>query len=185
MINKEVSRIIQSRKSVYPIDFNGREIEDNIVLQILENANHAPTHRITQPWLFKIFSKSSKMKLLAEITKLNSDFSVKKKEQITSSFIQSSHIICVCMHRNLQNIVPEWEEIAATAMSVQNIWISCVDSDIGGYWSTPKYIDQLNSFLSLKENERCLGVFYLGVHDSEPKRKVRRKDIGEKTEWFG
>ena len=41
MINKEVSRIIKSRQSVYPIDFNGCEIEDDIVLQILENANHA------------------------------------------------------------------------------------------------------------------------------------------------
>ena len=185
MINKEVSRIIQSRHSVYPIDFNGDEIEDNIVLQILKNANHAPTHRLTQPWLFKIFSKSSKIKLLSEVTKLNGDFSEQKKEKLASNFRLSSHIICVCMHRNLQNIVPEWEEIAATAMSVQNLWISCVDSNIGGYWSTPKYADQLNSFLSLKDNERCLGFFYLGVHASKPKRKIRRTNIEAKTEWFG
>lgn len=184
MINKEVSRIIQSRHSVYPLDFNGCEIEDDIVLQILKNANHAPTHRLTQPWLFKIFSKSSKMKLLSEITKLNGDFTLEKKAQLEYNFNQTSHIICVCMHRNLQDIVPEWEEIAATAMSVQNIWISCVDSNIGGYWSTPKYVDQLNNFLSLKKNERCLGLFYLGVHDSKPKRNVRRKDIDEKIEWF-
>ena len=88
------------------------------------------------------------------------------------------------MHRNIQNIIPEWEEIAATSMAVQNIWLSCVDSHVGGYWSSPKYIHQLHEFLSLKNNERCLGLFYIGVHDSKPKRNVRRKHMNEKTEWF-
>lgn len=184
MFNKEVSRIIKSRQSVYPKDFNGSEISDEIILELLENANHAPSHRMTQPWLFKIFCKSSKKKLLSEIIKLNQDFSDEKKESLEYNFTQSSHIICICMHRNLQNLLPEWEEIAATAMAVQNIWISCVDSHIGGYWSSPKYINQLNEFLLLKKNERCLGMFYIGVHDSKYKRNVRRKDMNEKTEWF-
>jgi nitroreductase len=82
------------------------------------------------------------------------------------------------------NLLPEWEEISATAMAVQNMWISCSGTSIGGYWSTPKYAKHLRSFLSLNENERCLGFFYLGVHDSNRRGTSRRKNILEKTEWF-
>ena len=31
------------------------------------------------------------------------------------------------MKRDLKESVPEWEEIAATAMAVQNMWLTCVD----------------------------------------------------------
>ena len=102
---------------------------------------------------------------------------------IENSFNKSSHIICICMKKN-NDLLPEWEEIAATAMAVQNLWISCVDSNIGGYWSTPKYISKLRTFLTLNEDEICLGFFYLGIHDSKNARKIRRDNISEKIQWF-
>ena len=85
--------------------------------------------------------------------------------------------------RRHEDIVPEWEEIAATSMSVQNIWISLVNSNIGGYWSTPKYIENLNTFLKLNNNERCLGFFYLGIVKSISPRNVIRDNIDLKTTW--
>ena len=183
MINKEISQLIKSRKSIYPNEFNGSEIDKDVVIELLQNANHAPTHKLTQPWIFKIFSSNSKIKLLNEIFKINTDMDELKKNQLSQNFQKSSHIICICMREN-SNLLPEWEEISATAMAVQNIWISCSGTSIGGYWSTPKYAKHLHSFLSLGENERCLGFFYLGVHNSSIIRTSRRKNILEKTEWF-
>ena len=81
MISKKISSIIQSRKSTYPNEFNGKIIEEDIILQLLENANHAPTHKMTQPWLFKIFCNDSKKKLLDEIVRIN-EFSENKKIKI-------------------------------------------------------------------------------------------------------
>tara|TARA_B100001250_G_C19287505_1_gene565992 strand:- start:299 stop:562 length:264 start_codon:yes stop_codon:yes gene_type:complete len=86
------------------------------------------------------------------------------------------------MAPNLIN--PEWEEIAATSMAVQNIWLSCVNRNIGGYWSTPPYIKHLNSFLNLKKNERSLGFFYLGCYDTLVGRNIKRKSFQEKFEYF-
>ena len=88
------------------------------------------------------------------------------------------------MRRDKNESIPEWEEIASTAMAVQNIWLSCVNSNIGGYWSTPKGIEKLNVFLKLKKNERCLGLFYIGVYDYIKERLLPRKDIEQETEWF-
>tara|TARA_B100000575_G_scaffold141789_1_gene113095 strand:- start:19 stop:573 length:555 start_codon:yes stop_codon:yes gene_type:complete len=183
MIDQEVSNILKSRRSIYPRDFTGELISKETILEILENANHAPTHKITQPWIFKIFCKNSKPELLNEILKINSNFSDLKKLKLKDNFNKSSHIICICMKKN-NDIVPEWEEVAATAMAVQNIWISCVNSNIGGYWSTPKYAEKIHSFLSLNKYEKCLGFFYLGKHKSIKNRIINRKNIKEKIQWF-
>ncbi len=88
------------------------------------------------------------------------------------------------MRRDIKKSIPEWEEIAATAMAVQNIWLSCVNSNIGGYWSTPKNIQTLDTFLNLKKNEKCLGFFYLGVYKSIKNRTIPRKNIEDDIEWF-
>ena len=182
MISKKISSIIQSRKSIYPNEFNGKIIEEDIIIQLLENANYAPTHKMTQPWIFKIFCINSKKKLLDEIIS-NNEFSENKKKKLENSFNKSSHIICICMKKH-KNLLPEWEEIAATAMAVQNLWISCVDSNIGGYWSTPKYINKLRTFLKLNKDEICLGFFYLGVHNSKKIKKIKRDNIFDKIQWF-
>ena len=35
------------------------------------------------------------------------------------------------MTKDESNRVPEWEEIAAVSMAVQNMWLSCYVNDIG------------------------------------------------------
>ena len=69
-MNEEFNNIIRKRRSVFPRQFNGEIIDDLIINEILINANTAPTHKITQPWLFKVFSKASKIELANEILKL-------------------------------------------------------------------------------------------------------------------
>ena len=69
-------------------------------------------------------------------------------------------------------------------MAVQNMWLSCVNSKIGGYWSSPDVIGKLNNFLNLSKHERCLGLFYLGIYDSIPLRSITRKDIETDIQWI-
>ena len=99
MIHQNISSIIQSRRSIYPSTFNGEMIEEDVIIQLLENANHAPSHKMTQPWRFKIFCNDSKNKLLDEIVK-NKEVSEIKKKKLEISFNKSSHIICICMKKN-------------------------------------------------------------------------------------
>ena len=184
MLDKKISNIIRSRKSVYPKDFNGKKISKNIVLQILKNANTAPSHKLTQPWFYKVFSGKSKIRLAEEITKQNNTNSTQFYDSLIQKFTNTSHVICICMRRDIKESIPEWEEIAATSMAVQNIWLSCVNTSIGGYWSTPRYISKLKNYLNLSVNERCLGLFYLGIYNTTQKRKLYRKDIESDIKWF-
>jgi len=186
MIKNEISRIIQARQSIYPTQFNGNIIDKATIQQLFVNAHCAPSHKLTQPWLFKVFDTVSKQHLLQEIYRLNPHYDDTIKERLQLKFEKSSHIICICMKRH-EDKLPEWEEIAATAMAVQNLWISCVDTNIGGYWSSPRFSEHLHSFLKLESDERCLGFFYLGSYDASqtPKKDTsRRATVESKVGWM-
>ena len=185
-MNESINNIIRKRRSVFPLQFNGEKIDDSIINEIIFNANAAPTHKITQPWLFKIFSKDSKIKLANEILKLKfgQDVPENEKSNFINKFNLSSHIICICLNRSDEHFIPEWEEISALAMSVQNMWLTCSANEIGCYWSSPKIISDLDSFLDLDDNQRCLGLFYIGKYDSLPERNLKKKGINEISQWI-
>ena len=88
------------------------------------------------------------------------------------------------MSRDIAKSIPEWEEIASTAMAVQNMWLTCVEKNIGCYWGSPRYIENMGNYFKLKKNEKCLGFFYMGKFNHEEKLVSKRKDIFDKTEWF-
>jgi nitroreductase len=48
-------------------------------------------------------------------------------------------------------MVPEWEEIAAVSMAVQNMYLTCTANNIGCYWSSPKIVDHLKESLTLRK----------------------------------
>ena len=190
-MSKEIDKIIHQRRAVYPKYYSDETISKKTILQILENANMAPTHKYTQPWLFKIFSKESRLKLGTEMVseyKKNSQDSIKnqnlKEKKILDKCNKSKFIIAICMKRDDKGSIPEWEEIAATSMAVQNMWLSCTSRDIGCYWSSPSYAKNLKKFLGLKKNEKCLGFFYLGKFQHKNLKKTRRDNIENKISWF-
>ncbi|MGH9949753.1 MAG: cation diffusion facilitator family transporter, partial [Pyrinomonadaceae bacterium] len=59
-ISKEaevVNAVIKRRRSIYPNQYDpGKKIPDEIIWQILENANRAPNHKQTEPWQFCVFT---------------------------------------------------------------------------------------------------------------------------------
>lgn len=185
LLHSDTLSTIQKRRSVFPSEFNGQTIPNEVVHKLLECAHTAPSHRLTQPWSFKVFSGSAKMALADYITSAEQiKMPEIKKKKTLDKFQQSSHILCVCMCRDPKERVPEWEEIAATAMAVQNIWVACAGSQIGGYWSTPTYVAELRNYLNLDQNERCLGLFYLGRFDELAPRKTERSDLTDHVTWF-
>ena len=66
-----INEIIQKRKTVYPSSYSKKSIDNLIITQILENANMAPSHRLTQPWFFKIYKGISREKLAMEMVDAN------------------------------------------------------------------------------------------------------------------
>ena len=146
-----INEIIKKRRAIYPSQYEKGEIKKSFLKTLLKNANSAPTHRMTQPWFFKVYRGLSKDKLAIEMVKsynkLNNENSTEiKKKKIIEKCKKSNCIICVFMKRDSKKLVPEWEEIAATAMAMQNMWLTCTSYNIGCYLSTPKYSIKINDF---------------------------------------
>lgn len=163
--------IIKSRKSTYPKDYNQEEITREELERLLSVTSFAPNHKKTRPWRFHVFTGEAKNALgekLASVYKETTDpekFLENKMKSIQEKAVQSQVVICIVHH--ISQSVPEWEEHAAIAMSVQNLWLKATELGIGGYWSTPSLVRHLDDYLSLEENENCLGFFYLGKTDYE------------------
>ena len=183
MSREIINKIIRNRRTVYPIQFSNKELSKDIINEILENAIHAPTHRMTQPWFFKVYKGESKVKLSSLIKKIDQDkFSKIKIDKFVEKVNLSDTIVSICMNRDKDNRVPEWEEIAAISMAVQNIWLSCYVNNIGSYWSSSPLKDEYSKLEKLDINQKCLGFFFMGsyVH----KESLKSRDCLEnKVEW--
>ena len=183
MLDKNVIQIIKSRKSIYPSQFSGKTLEDSIISELIDVSNHAPSHKMTQPWVYRVFTTKTKDKLLNHILNINSEnFRKHQVDKMKEKFQLTSHIICICMKKN-SHLLPEWEEIAATAMAVQNIWLTSFTMGIGCYWSSPASINQLGNYIKFKKGERCLGLLYMGYYDSKEKIVFKRDLIDHKIDW--
>ena len=184
IMNKEtLNSIIRNRKSIYPNDYTGDDIPDNLIREILLNANHAPTHRMTQPWFFKVYKNESKQKLIDIVSKIDdSKISKIKLDKFIQKINDSNTVISIFLNRDKKERLPEWEEIAAVSMAVQNMWLTCYVNNIGSYWSTPGFIHEYGNLIKLDNNQSSLGFFFMGVYDHKESPKLR-DDINTKVEW--
>ena len=187
----QLNNLIRSRRSTKPRLFNGDKIDDKLVWQILENSNWAPSHGLTQPWRYKVFSSSGLEKLALfqadwyQKSTPEDKFKPEKYERMKTNILKSSHVIVICMERQESAKIPEIEEIEAVACSVQNMALTAAAYDICSFWGSGglTYTEELKEFLGLKEKDKCLGYLYLGYSDS-PTTESRRDPIKEKVEWI-
>jgi len=182
--------VIRSRRSVFPpLYVSDREIPRNIIEKILDAANWAPSHKKTEPWRFYVFTGKSRERLgkfMADYYLENTpeaEFSQVVFNKMIQNPLKAPVLIAIVMHRDLAANLPEWEDIAATACAVQNMALACTAEGLGSFWSTPRPILNAGSFLNLSENERCLGLFYIGYTEKESPM-VERGAISTKTTWM-
>jgi len=187
----EITAVIQDRRSIAPEDYSDRKVHREIIEDVLNNAKWAPTHGMVQPWRFKIFLNES-VKIAGE--KLISIYkSVVPEENLSRRKIDKmqkradslSSLIFICMSPDGNTTIPEIENIEAVACAVQNMYLTCTAYGLGCYWSSPKFIytKEMNEFLGLKDDEKCLGIFYMGYPDKEWP-KSHRKPLEYITEWI-
>ncbi len=186
---QQISELIKKRRSIFPETYTDQPIPKEVIEQILENANWAPTHKKTEPWRFKVFQAKALERLSSYLgdwyvaNTPEAKFSEKKLEKTKKKPLRSACVIALCMQRDPEERLPEWEEVAALACAVQNMWLSCTALNIGCYWSSPRSILEADEFLQLGEGEKCYGLFYMGYHQM-PDIAGKRSPYETKVSWF-
>lgn len=184
-MEKEVLDVLKYRRAIYPEQFNGDEITPEEVKDLLEVMRYAPTHRLTEPWRVHVFMNEEKTKL-AHFLRDKIDASAGKPgkgDRTVEKFEKAQAILVVGYQKDEKERVPEWEELAATSMAVQNFWIYTRAKGMGGYLSTGKpTIEGVTEYLDLSDDQVVLGIFYLGKTSHEPRERPA-KAVDEFTKW--
>lgn len=169
---QDVLQLMKTRRSWYPQQMAEHlEIEENIIDQLLEVSNFAPSHKRTEPWRYIVMKGESKNAFIEKQKEIlnslnkegkNLDQKFKKLDQRKA---QVSHIIALCMKRDEKERIPACEEEYAVACSVQNMLLSTDSLGIIGYWSTgaTAFSKDMHDFLGLSSKDKCLGYLILGV----------------------
>ncbi|PIF47158.1 nitroreductase [Chryseobacterium sp. 52] len=161
-----LKEIIEQRRSIFPKDYSDSELSQEIIDEIVHSATLAPNHKRTKPWRFKVFKGEEKAKLALEMqtiyksTQSEQTFLEKKYQDIGFKINKANAVISIVV--NFSGMVPEWEEIAAVSMAVQNMYLTCTANEVGCYWSSPAIVNHLKESLTIEENQKCLGLFYMG-----------------------
>ena len=182
--------LIRTRRSVFPANYSGERVDDTIIEEMIESARWAPTHKLTQPWRFTVFSAkglehlaSFQSELYKEVN--GSDYSETAFEKLRSKPLKCSHIIAIGMLRDPDNRVPEVEEICATACAVQNMLLIAAAHRIGAYWSTGgiTYYEGTDELFDVEGDVRLMGFIYLGSVREGFWPEGRRETMEDKVSW--
>lgn len=185
----QLNTLIRTRRSVFIPQFvPGKVIPDDLIWQLLENANWAPSHKQSEPWRFTVFTGAGLEKLAifqAELYKevAGERFQQGKYNKLRNNPTQCSHVIAIAMKRTALRL-PEIEEIEAVACAVQNLHLTAHAYGLGGYWSSGgvTYDEQAKAFFGLGPDDRLLGFFQLGYVEV-PSDAGKRGPVAEKTVW--
>ena len=188
---ESLNEVIEGRRSVFQQQYSGEQVSDAIVHQMLNNANWAPTHKLTEPWRFVVFTGEGLKKLAnfqaelyKKVTSGDNTFREERYQNLLTKPMLSSHIIAIGMKRDPKKSVPEVEEVGAVFCAIQNMYLTAAAYGAGGYLSTGgiTYFEEAKEFFGLGLDDKLLGFFHLGVPNrAVPKSK--RSPIDSKVKW--
>lgn len=188
----ELEDLIVSRRSVFPQNYSHEKVEDSIVRKMLESANWAPTHKLTEPWRFVVFTGEGLKRLAVlqadvykKVTQANGSFKEERFQNLLIKPMQSSHIIVVGMKRSEAKLLPEVEELGAVFCAIQNMHLTATAYGIGAYLSTGgiTYFEESKEIFGLQKEDRLIGFFNVGMLKQAPSSGMRRP-VEEKVTWY-
>jgi len=199
---------ILNRRTIFPKDCKENQVIKKTELEtILEAANWAPTHNKTEPWRYIIYQGSTAISSYLDFL---DDYYQSIEENIAENELEKYRkkmsgarkdwpnkccaLIIIAMRRQQPDEggsrMPEWEEICAVAMSVQNMHLVATSmEDIAGFWSSHTWCKrardskEMRNYLNLESDEdRVFGAFLLGRYDKSKRFRSSRNSIWQKVQ---
>lgn len=188
-MNQNLDEIIKNRRATPPRFLSKDEISETVIRQLFENANWAPNHKNTEPWRFIVYKGVSKQNLankiyslLAKKNESGEPINQQKSDKFRAALENVPVAIAIIMERDAAQRIPEWEEVAAVAMAVENMWLTATNLGLGAFWATPQFLPLLDEILEVKPGQKMLGFFYVGeIAIDYP--SPGRGNIDAKVEW--
>lgn len=192
---EEVTKIIRGRRSLFISQFKENDpVDDAIIEEMLENANWAPTHKLTQPWRFIVYKGEGLKKFAdyqANLYKMRAEkngtpFIEATFNKFKENPLKASHVIAILMKRTEGSGIPVMEEIASVSMAVQNMYLTASAHGLAAYWGTggPTFWPEAREDFGLEGEDMLMGFFYVAKPAIENWPEGKRDSIAEKVAWI-
>ena len=158
---------------------------------MLEAANWAPSHGLTEPWRFTVFAGDARAELgerFAEAYRLITPpekYDPKAEEAQRKRPLGASVWISAGMLRTGNDKMPEWEDLASVAIAVQHIHLVAHSLGYAGKWVSGEIVrhDCVRDLVGLQPPSRLLGFFFLGWPANGAAPQSQRSPIEDKVSW--
>ena len=161
----------RTRRTIKPALMDGtREVSHDLLVEILEDAHWAPTHGLTQPWRFHVFTGPGRVRLADALQSLydkitpEADFRPEKRNKLRDGPLLAPVCIAVSALTESGGTISRLDELCATACAVENLLLSAHQRGVGSFWSTPPVAchNEFTKWLGLDSRYTSMGLVYLG-----------------------
>lgn len=168
-----LSQIIKSRVS--NSNFNAKEVDSQLLINLLDIAVYAPNHKMREPWRFIILQNEGKDTFVEKyLIALNEEKKNRFEPSIRKIF-QAPTILAFVMPTN-SNLHDELEDMEAVATVIQNFMLLATEAGLATSWKTPQYseTDIFKEQLGLTSSEIIIGLVMIGYSDTIRDPKLRK-----------
>jgi nitroreductase len=180
----------QTRRTVKPAQMDAeRIVRHELLVEILEDAHWAPTHGLTQPWRFHVFTGPGRTRLadaleaLYDQTTPTAEVRAEKRGKLRPGVLGALVCIAVSAFAEEGGRISRLDEICATACAVQNLMLSAHQRGLGSFWSTAPVAchPAFAAWLGQDSRHTALGLVYLGYPKEAAAASSSRVPLGERV----
>jgi nitroreductase len=184
----------RTRRTIKPaLMDSSREIPRDLLVEMLEDAHWAPTHGLTQPWRFHVFTGGGRTRLadalqrLYDTTTPAAEVHAEKRAKLRDGVLQAPACVAVSALAQGGGRISWLDELCATACAVQNLQLSAHQRGVGAFWSTPPVAcrEEFALWLGLDSRHTPMGLVYLGYPKAGVALKSVRVPLDERVTFHG
>lgn len=176
----DLAKIIKGRRAVKG-NYTAKDVSEETVRELLNDAIWAPTHGMRQPWRF-IFVGAEQLPTFAK--NVAATYTEELQQNREDYLNEPNAILVVIM--DAPDIPKQYDEnFGATAAMIQNFWLLAWEQELGVVWKTNPHIyyPEVKKLLHVSDEEKIVGFIHLGYFDRQPLRKDRIP-VAEKFEVY-
>ena len=157
----DVSAAIRRRRTHK--QYGSEPVDGATIRELVELARHAPNHKLTQPWRFRVLGPETRSRLEAACG---------EKEAIK---LRRAPTLVLATAELTGDPHMDQEDLLATACAVYAVLLGATERGLASYWRTPAALDEAEArtVLELQSNESVVALIHLGPTASEPPEKER------------
>lgn len=165
-----LAQTIRERRSI-KAGYTDKEVTQETVLALLDDAVWAPNHGLREPWRFIFVSSSEKDGFVDKLVKT---FPPEMQENRRNYFSQPAAFLIVVMEEDPRQ--KQWEEnFGAVSSLIQNFQLLAWEKKLGVVWKTNPHIydPKVRNLLGVQAGEKIAGFLHMGFFEKVPPMRQR------------